>query len=133
MKTTAEATYLGQPSSWPRWTDDTRLPVLLGFDDEGDADDEEHEEHEQDDGDEEHEGEEEPPKKALRPERQARYRVERNAARAERDDLRMEVAFQRAAGSQFVDAEAAWKLADRSLLTVADEGTVPAPRRLWRR
>jgi hypothetical protein len=50
--------------------------------------------------------------------------VERNTARAERDDLRMEVAFQRAAGSQFVDAEAAWKLADKSRMTVAEEGTV---------
>jgi hypothetical protein len=144
MKTPAEATYLGQLDGWHRWTDGTALPVLLGFDDEGEVDDEEHEEQEQDDED-----EEEPPK--TRPERQAaQYRTQRNTARKERaelrtevyelkeqlkeaeekgtgderDALRIELAFARAAGGQFIDADAAWKLADRALMSVSDDGSV---------
>jgi hypothetical protein len=151
MKTTAEATYLGQLDGWHRWTDGTALPVLLGFDgSDDDEDDDEHEEQDEE-GDEEQddEGEEEPPK--TRPERQAaQYRTQRNTARKERDELRtevyelkeklkeagekgtgderdalrMELAFARAAGSQFVDADAAWKLADRALMSVGDDGSV---------
>jgi hypothetical protein len=153
MKTTAEATYLGQLDGWHRWTDGTALPVLFGFDgsdddEEGvDEDDEQEQDEEQDD-----EGEEPPKtKKTLRPERQAaQYRTQRNTARKERDELRTEVydlkeklkeadekgtgderdalrielAFARAAGGQFVDADAAWKLADRALMSVGDDGSV---------
>lgn len=59
-----------------------------------------------------------------RPERQAaRYRVQRNQARIERDEARLELEFVRAAGGRFVDAHAAFKLADRSLLSMDPDGT----------
>jgi len=151
MKTTAEANYLGQLDGWHRWTDGTALPVLFGFDGSDDDDDNGHEEDDEEGDDEEQddEGEEEPPR--TRPERQAaRYRTQRNTARKERDELRTEVyelktklkgadekgtgderdalrielAFARAAGGQFVDEDAAWKLADRALMTVSDDGSV---------
>lgn len=59
-----------------------------------------------------------------RPERQAaRYRVQRNQARIERDEARLELEFTRAAGGRFVDAHAAFKLADPSILSLDPDGT----------
>lgn len=72
---------------------------------------------------------EEPPQRTSkkpkqRPERQAAaYRVQRNEARKERDELRLELAFNRAAGDRFVDIDAAFKLVDRSILTLDIDGT----------
>lgn len=71
------------------------------------------------------------PKNPDRPERQAaRYRVQRNEARRERDaaieerdELRLRLAFTEAAGARFVMYDAAWKLVDRSILNLDVDGT----------
>lgn len=53
----------------------------------------------------------------------AKYRVQRNEARRERDEARLELAFTKAAGGRFVNAEAAFKCADRELLSMDPDGT----------
>lgn len=72
------------------------------------------------------------PRHPDRPEREAaRYRVQRNDARrerdalaGERDGLKMELAFTRAAGQRFEDIDAAWRLADKSTLSIDVDGAV---------
>lgn len=136
--TTTEPTYLGAIDGEHWWSDGTRLPVLVGFDGDGEEDEEQADTDDdgKDDGDiaasEDDDAEEDledprkikDPKRARSARQAAQYRTQRNKARRERDELRMEVAFLRAAGAQFVDTTAAWKLADRSMLTVNDDGTV---------
>lgn len=103
-------------------------------DEHEDAPDDEQQQDAETDADDEPETEEEqPPRKKpkQRPERQAAaYRVQRNEARrdrdalqTERDELRVELAFTRAAGSRFVDLDAAWKLLDRAQVSIDVDGT----------
>lgn len=125
-----------------RWPDGRTLPVLSGSaddDDDNDADDADdtaNTDDNDDDTDEEVQPSEKSANKAHRD--AARYRVQRNELRvtvtelteraeraeAERDALRGEIAFERAAGSTFLDTGAAWKLADRKLIRLADDGSV---------
>lgn len=122
-----------------RWSDGRMLPVLSGSaDDDADADGDPPDDLDNatdDDTDEEQPSE----KSANKAHRDAaRYRVQRNELRvtvtelteraeraeAERDALRCEIAFERAAGSTFLDTGVAWKLADRKLIKLADDGSV---------
>lgn len=68
----------------------------------------------------------------------AKYRSQRNRERREHattreraeaaesalTSLRMEIAFTRTAGDTFVDSDAAWKLLDRALISIEDDGSV---------
>ncbi len=121
-----------------RWPDGSTLPVLSGSGDDDDTSDDDADDVEG--GDEDDDDEEQPSEKSANKAHRdaARYRVrarerteERDAAiaraeraEAERDALRGEIAFERAAGSTFLDTGAAWKLADRSLIRLADDGSV---------
>jgi len=131
-----------------RWSDGTTLPVLSGSADDvnDDQSDDPDDDAADDSGDDltddtdDDDDEEQPSEKSANKAHRdaARYRVrarertkERDAAiaraeraEAERDALRGEIAFERAAGSTFLDTGAAWKLADRSLIKLADDGSV---------
>ena len=134
------------------WDDGTTLPVLAGSASDGtddDPDDFETEDDteegadldadETDDEDDEdaadaHKGKRRSPKPASvrRAHRQAaRFRIDAKEQRERADSaearertLRLEIAFTRAAGLRFVDGDAAWKLVDRSLLVLGEDGTV---------
>ncbi len=127
--TTTKATYLGILDGEHRWDDGTRLPLLYGFDD---PDDDEPDEDDDtgDDGDEDDPIPDDKtikdPIRARSARQAARYRNQRNDARAERDEARMEVAYLRAANGQVVDTAAGWKLLDKSLIVVNDDGTIDA-------
>jgi hypothetical protein len=133
-----------------RWLDGTTLPVIAGGagdndddddnDDDGDGDDDSDDNADNDDSDDE--DDDEPSKgKSLtskqranlrRASRQAaKFRIEAKTERARADaaeererTLLSEIAFARAAGDRFADADAAWKLVDRKLITIDDEGEV---------
>lgn len=142
----------GRPS-W-LYLDGTILPIFAGAAGESDADDtaddaedeasddddDSNDDEGDEDGDDEDDGQDRPSEKSVnRAHRDAaRYRTQRNEARsdladmtaraehaeAERDAARGELAFERAARDTFVDTAAAWKLADRKLIRLADDGTV---------
>lgn len=127
---------IDHPPYW-RWADGCTMPALLGSaDDEPDQPDPADTEPHDDDDEEEEQPSEKSANKAHRD--AARYRVQRNELRvtlaemteraeraeAERDALRGEIAFERAAGSTFLDNGAAWKLANRAFIKLTDDGTV---------
>jgi hypothetical protein len=138
---------IAHPPFW-RWADGSTLPVLSGSDGTGDDSDEDNEppddpddSTDDDSEDEEEEEEEEQPseKSANRAHRDAaKYRVQRNELRvslaemteraeqaeAERDAVRGELAFERAARDTFIDTAAAWKLANRAFIKIADDGSL---------
>lgn len=132
-----------------RFPDGSTLPILSGSDgtddDDDDQDDDDNEppagpDDSTDDDTEEDDEEEQPSEKsANRAHRDAaKYRVQRNELRvslaemteraeqaeAERDAIQGELAFERAAGDTFIDTSAAWKLANRAFIKLADDGSV---------
>ena len=126
-----------------RWLDGTVLPVLSGGagDDDDDSDDSDDEGSDDDDDDEGDGNEGDDDESTLthkqmanlrRSSRQAaRFRIAAKNERAahvetttERDDLKRELAFTRAAGHRFADLDAAWKLVDKKLIKIDDDGEV---------
>lgn len=54
----------------------------------------------------------------------AKYRKQRNGARVERDEAKVELAFVKAVGRRFADVDAAFKLLDKSAIEVAKDGEI---------
>ncbi|MGD9998013.1 MAG: hypothetical protein AB7L17_16915 [Ilumatobacteraceae bacterium] len=129
----ADPTYLdlvhidGRPHH--RWTSGVVLPVLHGSADDDDDDD---------DDDERTSPVPSKPSERRAHKQAGKYRLRAKQRTAERDAaiqraeeaeareaaLRVELAFLRTAADKFADPGAAWKLLDRSKVTVTDDGTV---------
>lgn len=129
-----------------RWFDGTSLPVLAGGagDDDGDDDDDGGEDDDDDGSDVDDESNKDGKKKASQPStnrahrQAARFRIEAktereradtaegraDAAEERADALLVELAFTRAAGDRFADSDAAWKLINRKLIKIDDDGEV---------
>lgn len=131
--TTLEHTYLGVIDGWHRWDDGRTLPLLHGFNDPDDDDQDDPDPDADAPDDDDGEDTEIPdaskikdPKRARAARQAGQYRTQRNTARAQRDEARQEVAFLRAANGQVVDTVAGWKLVNKSLIVVNDDGTIDA-------